>query len=58
MDKEIILFAFPLSVLMEMDLANKMGIVQEVFKDIPEVQVLRVSGQTAKAIVDILERTN
>lgn len=54
-DKTVIVFAFPRKVLLEADLATRMGLIQDILKDIPEVQILSVVGGTADKVVSFLD---
>lgn len=54
-DKTVIIFSFPRNVILDISLAEKMGKIQDDFKDLPGVQIFSVVGGTAEKIVKTLE---
>lgn len=55
-DKTVIIFSFPRKVMLDMSLAEKMGLIQDEFRDLPGVQIFSVVGGTADKIVTMLEK--
>jgi len=55
-DQTVIIFSFPRKILLELDLATRMGVVKEVFEDISEMQILSVVGGTADEVIRLLEK--
>lgn len=55
-DTTIIVFSFPNNVILDMSLADKMGKIQDDFRDLPGVQIFSVVGESSRKIIEILEK--